>query len=105
MTVLYFDAQYNLLKIDSVSSNKEIRKLLRSLRGKEIMVGYTILTNGLLYDTSVEGHFHTCVHQNAINLRWGTTSRGGKYHMRIGFSRIDDIAIFKKRIKNFSKRR
>jgi len=104
MDILYFECfgtQYNFLKKDRVQSNKEIRKILRSFRGREIHVGYTILTNGLLYDTSVAGHFCVCAHQNAINLKWGSRSEGGEGHMRMGFSRIDNIAIFKrKRIKS-----
>jgi hypothetical protein len=97
MEILHFDAQYNLLKRDSAQSNGKIRKIFRSLRGKEIHVGYEVLIEGLLYDTSIAGHFRICAHQNAILIMWGITSSGGKYHKRMAFSQINDIAIFKKR--------
>ena len=97
MEILHFDAQHNFQKRDTPQSDKEIKKLLRPLRGKKVLVSYTILINGLLYENTIEGRLRIYTHQNAIHLMWGSRSSGKKYHMKMGFYRITDVAIFKKR--------
>ena len=97
MRILHFDAQYNLLKREDAQSNERIRKLLRPLCGKEVLITYPALINGLIYDTTLQGCFRICAHQNAIHLMWESRLLGKKHSMRIGFSRIKNMAIFKKR--------
>ncbi|MFA6146278.1 MAG: hypothetical protein WC697_03070 [Patescibacteria group bacterium] len=96
MRISHFDAQYNLLKRDDAQSNERIRKLLRPLCGKEVLITYPAFINGLAYDTTLQGCFRICTHQNAIHLMWESRLLDKKYSMKIGFYRIKNMAIFKK---------